>query len=70
MICLWNYLTKNPLKIIKTLESQITSFDILSTKKSIAIGNQTGKIFCYDLLKEGLSLDLDLTLTLIENSPI
>ena len=63
-------MTKNPIKIVKTLESQITSFDLLSTKKGFAIGNQNGKIFCFDILKEGLSIDIDPTITLTEKSSI
>lgn len=57
-------MTKNPLKIIKTQESNITSFDILSTWKGISIGTQSGKIFCYDLLKDGLNIDIESTIIL------
>jgi hypothetical protein len=70
LICLWNYTSKTPLKIIKTLDTQISAFDLLSTKKGFSIGTQTGKIFCYDLLKEGLNLELDPTVTIQENFAI
>ncbi len=52
-------MTKKPLKIIKTQEGNITAFDLLSTWKGFSIGTANGKIFCFDLLKDGLELDLE-----------
>lgn len=52
------------------MDSQIAAFDFLTSKKGFAIGGQSGKVYCYDLLKEGLNFEIVLTVNFTENQPV
>lgn len=60
VIIVWNWTSKSPLKIVKGIDTQITTLNTFSNKDGFIIGNRLGHLNLYSIVYKDKRFDIQM----------